>query len=142
MLRLGVRWELNLLCFIINKKPCRTLPVTTGRGPPTMPCRLRSKACVASTIVPLKCCVKMSRAQPRFRSCQVWQLRVSFLYQIPVNTVMQCPACKTKLDEDSIHCQRCGRNLDKARMLDLCLDLGLAAALVAFSCVVLLWLGY
>jgi hypothetical protein len=32
--------------------------------------------------------------------------------------------------------------LDKARRLDLFLDLGIAAALVAFSCVALLWLGF
>ena len=50
--RVRWRWELNLFCM--KKKACRTLPVTTGRGPTTIPCRLRSKACVACTIVALQ----------------------------------------------------------------------------------------
>jgi hypothetical protein len=56
--------------------------------------------------------------------------------------LMQCAACKTKLDEDSTHCHHCGRSLDKASRLALFLDLGLAAALVAFGWVVLIWLGF
>lgn len=56
--------------------------------------------------------------------------------------LMQCAACKTKLDEDSTHCHHCGRSLEKGRKLDLFLDLGLAMALVTFSWVVLLWLGF
>jgi hypothetical protein len=47
-------WELNFLLFHHNKKPCRTLPVTTGRGPATIPCRLRSKTCVACKIILLQ----------------------------------------------------------------------------------------
>jgi uncharacterized paraquat-inducible protein A len=66
----------------------------------------------------------------------------SLLHQTGKNSRKQCPACKIALDEDSNHCHRCGRSLDKARRVDLFLDLGLAAALVAFSCVVLLWLGF
>jgi hypothetical protein len=62
--------------------------------------------------------------------------------RLPTNTAMQCPACKTELRADSTHCHHCGRSLDKARMLDLFLDLGTAAALVAFSCVALLWMGF
>ncbi len=49
---------------------------------------------------------------------------VSFFCQLPANSAMQCPPCKTQLEEDSLHCQRCGRSLDNARRLDLWLDRG------------------
>ena len=55
---------------------------------------------------------------------------------------MQCPACKAKLDQDSTYCHHCGRSLDKARRLDLYLDLGLTASFLALSWVTLLWLGF
>jgi len=74
--------------------------------------------------------------------CVDWQRRCILASSVPANTAMQCPACKTKLREDSTHCHHCGRSLDRARMLDLFLDLGIAAALVAFSCVALLWMGF
>jgi len=55
---------------------------------------------------------------------------------------MECPACRTRLDEDSIHCHHCGRCLDKARRRDLFLDVGIVTARFVLSCcVALLWLG-
>ena len=61
---------------------------------------------------------------------------------ISSHTVMQCPACKATLSKDSTHCRACGRSLAQAHKLALWLDLALAAALVALSCVTILWLGF